>query len=128
VTLRLGRALALSIAVAACGGDGSVEPSGPEAGILNVSVESSLTDTGAMLFRINGAFQSVAAANGYQLLSYAPTAVESRVMVVGSIRSGTVLQLTVADKSKPVSVALQQVVGRGYERRPPASYQVTVVR
>jgi hypothetical protein len=81
-----------------------------------------------MLFRINGAFESAAAANGYQLLSYSPTSVDGRVMVVGSIRPGTVLQLTVADKSKPVAVALQQVVGRGYERRPPGSYQVTVVR
>lgn len=134
MTARFRLGVALSVAVAACGGNDSTGPGGggpgpaPVAGVLGINVDTPLTDTGAMLFSVNGAFQSIAAVRGYQLLSYAPGSGDTRVMVVGSIVPGTVLQLTVADKSKPVFVSLQQVAGRAYERRSPGDYRVTVTR
>jgi hypothetical protein len=129
---RLG--LFLSIAVAACGGNDSTGPGNgpaaatPVAGVLSVSLASSLNDTGAMLFSVTGDFRSIAASAGYQLLNFAPATGETRVMVVGSIVPGTVFLLNVADKSKPVFVALQQVAGKDYGRRSPGDYHITVVR
>lgn len=128
---RLG--LVLSFAVAGCGGSGS-DSTGPGpvptpvAGVLSVNVASSLNDTGALLFSVTGEFRSIAASAGYQLLSFAPGATDTRVMVVGSIVSGAAFQLNVADKSKPVFVTLQQVAGKDYARRSPADYHVTIVR
>jgi len=128
---RLG--LFLSIAVAACGGNDSTGPGNgpaaatPVAGVLSVNVTSSLNDTGGMLFSVTGDFRSIASA-GYQLLNFTPATGETRVMVVGSIVPGTVFQLNVADKSKPVFVALQQVAGKDYGRRSPGDYHITVVR
>jgi hypothetical protein len=98
------------------------------AGVMSINFTTSLTETGAMLFNVSGAFRSIAAAGGYQLLSFSPAAGETRVMVVGSIVSGPIFQLNVADKSKPVFVALQQVAGKDYSRRSPGDYRVSVNR
>jgi len=124
--------IVLSIAVAACGGNDSTGPSGnrpastPVAGVVSVDVTSSLNDTGGMLFSVTGAYRSIAAARGYQLLSFMPGTGETRVMVVGSIASGTVFQLNVDDKTKPVFVTLQQVAGKDYSRRSTGDYHVSV--
>jgi hypothetical protein len=126
-------ATVLSLMVTACGGgDDTTGPGGnspaptPVAGVVSVKVDSRDTDTGAMLFSVTGAFRSMAASAGYQLLSYAPGTGETRVMVIGSIVPGAVFQLNVADKSKPVFVTLQQVAGKDYARRSPGDYHVTV--
>jgi hypothetical protein len=124
--------LVLSIGAAACGGDDSTAPNGnrpastPVAGVVSVDVTSSLNDTGGMLFSVTGAYRSIAAARGYQLLSFTPATGETRVMVVGSIVSGAVFQLNVDDKSKPVFVTLQQVAGKDYSRRSTGDYHVSV--
>ena len=126
--------LALLLAAITCGGNDSVGPGGPGPtpplpGVIGISVASPNADDGAMLFSVTGSIQSVAAAGGYQVLSYAPSALVTKVMVVGAIVSGPVLSLSVADKAKPLGVTLDQVAARGtYVQRAIAGYQVTSVK
>jgi hypothetical protein len=126
--------LPLLLVAVACGGNDSVGPGGPGPtppvpGVIGISVASPNGDDGAMLFSVTGSIQSVAAAGGYQVLSYAPGASVTKVMVVGDIVSGPVLSLSVADKAKALVVTLEQVAARGtYVQRAIAGYQVTSVR
>lgn len=126
----------LALPAAGCGGDdGPGAPLTPspepvvQPGTVSVSVTSPRTDDGAMLFSVSGKFQSIEAAAGYQVLNYAPNPSVTRVMIVGSIASGTVFSLNVADKSLPVTVTLDQVAARAtYVQRSPGGYRVNLVR
>ena len=125
----------LMAALVGCGGDGPTPPVTPPpnggaiTGLIGVSVASPNSDDGAMLFSVSSTFQSIQAANGYEVLSYAPTTTVTKVMVVGPISSGTVFSLNVADKSLPVAVTIDQVAARGsYAQRTPSGYRVTIVR
>jgi hypothetical protein len=134
--IRRGGVVLLMAVVVGCGGDGPTTPITPPPppnravpGLVGVSVASPNSDDGAMLFSVSGQFQSIQAANGYQVLSYAPTTTVTKVMVVGPIVSGTVFSLNVADKSLPVGVTIDQVAARAsYAQRTPSGYRVTIVR
>jgi len=122
----LGRIAAIVALGAACGGDG---PTGPVAGPIELVLASPNSDDGAVLLTVSGGPMDSVAAVGYTTFSAPLSGTSAKVVVVGSVVSGTVARVWVPDRSKTAqySVTLVEVAARGsYQLRPLQGYRVTI--
>ena len=115
----------LSLLLTSCSGDGT----GPASGTLDVDLTSPNTDDGAVLLTIaGGPVESIEALVG---ATYKAKIDENtlRVVVTGSVTSGTIARLHIADMSQAArySAAISQVAVRStYVAREPAGYSITL--
>ena len=115
----------LSLLLISCSGDGT----GPASGTLDINLISPNTDDGAILLTIaGGPVESVEPVVG---AAYKAKIDENtlRVVVTGSLTSGTIARLHIADMSQAArySAAVSQVAVRStYAAREPAGYSITL--
>lgn len=91
----LGLAL-LTAVVGGCGGD-SGGSSGPEAGVLRLTLDTPNTGDGAILFRVTGVVDSVQGGAMMQDGSYNKFPTFTRIVVAGNLTDGPVAYLFVPD-------------------------------
>lgn len=101
--MRHTRLVALLVAgtlLSSCGGGGT-EPSGPTAGVFNVTLNTPNTGDGAVLFRITGGpVDSIAGSAMIADGSYNSVGNTTRVVAAGPITDGVIVHLFVPDVSK----------------------------
>jgi hypothetical protein len=109
----------------------SHQPSAPEGVILQVRLSSPNGDDGALLFTVAGGRVDSVEASGYTTFSHRSDPSTLRIIVAGSVASGTIARLWLPDERQigRYSVTLDQAAARGsYAQRDPASYQITLER
>jgi hypothetical protein len=109
----------------------SHQPSAPEAAILQVRLASPNGDDGALLLTVAGGRVDSVEASGYTTFSHRSDPTTLRIIVAGTVVSGTIARLWVPDERQigRYSVTLDQAAARGsYVQRDPASYQITLER
>ena len=109
----------------------SHQPSAPEGAILQVRLASPNGDDGALLLTVAGGRVDSVEASGYATFSHRSDPTTIRIIVAGSVASGTIARLWVPDERQigRYSVTLDQAAARGsYAQRDPASYLVTLGR
>jgi hypothetical protein len=116
--------------VANCGGGGG-GGGGPEAGFLNLTLNTPNADDGAVLFRVvGGDVDSVLAGAMVQEGSYTVQPTLTRVVVAGNIVDGVVAQVAVPDidDAANYSVVVEQVSIRNapFTQRALGGYSIAV--
>ncbi len=128
---RLGGWLLVGLALA--GGTGSCsESSGPVAGLLTVSLATPNAGAdGAILFNVSGpqALTSVTAGPGLRVFAQ-PLSTSTRVAVTGTLTSGAVVTIGVADTRNVAqyTATVQVVAARDFQLRSLTGYSLTVSR
>jgi hypothetical protein len=127
--IRFTRALLALVALGVGAGSckDSSAPKGPTAGALDVTLTMPNADDGAILFVVSGgAVDSITAPSGtFQLMSSG--AATKAVLVRGTLTSGVIARVWVADVSVSYTVALQQVAARTtYAQRALAGYSLVI--
>jgi hypothetical protein len=129
--LRRSLAVVLVIVLAACKGDST----GPVAGTLkvNLTTPNSGQDGAAILTLTAPAVPaSVSPGAGLQLWGGPVTGTTTKLVLTGTMSTGTILTLQVDDVNKvgQYSVTLQQVATLAFQLRPPllAGYSATVTK
>lgn len=132
--MRLGRRLAAAVVlilIAACGGDGT----GPVAGSLKVSLTSPNSgQDGAAIVVLTGpsAPSAVVAGSGLTLWGGPVTALPAKLIVTGTLTTGTILTLQVddIDKVSQYSATVQQVAASAapFPLRSTAGYTLSVTK
>lgn len=120
------------LALHGCGGDDPSKPdTGPTPGTLSVNLTVPAGgDDGAVLLEVSGpAITGVTAAGSLELFDSGPGA-SHKIIVVGDIRTGTVLRVQVPDVGRVdgYSARLLQVAGHDHALGDPARYGVEVVK
>jgi hypothetical protein len=118
----------LAIALGLAGGC-SPDSAGPAGATLEVSLATSATDDGAVLFTVSGGPVDSVEAPGYRLYTAQTSSSSMRVVVAGELRAGTIARIHIADGSKldQYSATIDQVAARGsYAQRDPVSYSLEV--
>jgi len=128
---RLGRWLLVALVLG--GGAGSCsESSGPVAGLLTVSLATPNAGAdGAILFNVSGpqALTSVTARPGLRVFSQ-PLSTSTRVAVTGTLTSGAVVTIGVADTRNVAqyTATVQVVAAPDFQLRSLTGYSLTVSR
>ena len=123
----------LLVGLALGGGAGSCsESSGPVAGLLTVSLETPNAGAdGAILFNVSGpqALTSVTAGPGLRVFSQ-PLSTSTRVAVTGTLTSGAVVTIGVADTRNVAqyTATVQVVAAPDFQLRSLTGYSLTVSR
>jgi hypothetical protein len=125
------RALGLMLAagVASCGSE-PIEPPGPEAGVVVVSLNTPNDRDGALIIRIIGQHTNLEASGSYRLAT-ANTAPGTTVRAIlsGQVADGDILEFTIPDISKlnSYAVAVEQVAARDtYALLDPSGYNISL--
>lgn len=128
MTTRARTTLMLLFITAAMSCDTGTEPKGPQAGPLSVVLTTPNADDAGILFVVSGAkIDSITTAQGttYQLLS--STEAQPRVLVRGSLVSGTIARIWVPDVKAAYTAAVREVAAKTtYAQRATNGYTLTV--
>ena len=114
-----------TVLILACSSDSA----GPVPATLEVSLATSATDDGAVLFTVTGGPVDSVEAAGYRLYTAETSPTSTRVVVAGDLRAGIIARIHIADGSKlsQYSATIDQVAARGsYAQRDPVSYSLVV--
>jgi hypothetical protein len=117
--------VALAALLVSCSG----EIAGPVSGSLEVRLNSPNTDDGAALFTVSGGPVETAEALVGTLYVAKITGNTTRVVVAGTLTSGPIALVRIADMSHAglYSVELNQVAARStYARREPSGYTISL--
>jgi len=129
---RLGRWLLVALALGGAGSCNSDAGTGPVAGLLTVSLATPNAGAdGAILFNVSGpqALTSVTAGPGLRVFAQ-PLSTSTRVAVTGTLTSGAVVTIGVADTRNVAqyTATVQVVAARDFQLRSLTGYSLTVSR
>ncbi|HET9294517.1 MAG TPA: hypothetical protein VFO06_09510 [Gemmatimonadales bacterium] len=127
-TRRLASLVLVGLAGLGCGGDGG-GPSGPEPGVLRVTLVTPNADDGAIMLEMTGNVDSIEAATPYEMFMARPTAGMTRVILTGDLTDGLLLRVHVPDVTTeaPPGIQILQVAARdSYLQRPLGGYGLVV--
>ena len=127
---RLGRWLLVALALGGAGSCSSDAGTGPVAGVLTISLATPNGGAdGAIQFRFTGpvAPTSVTAAPGLLVFSQ-PLTMVTRVAVTGTLTSGAVVTIGVADtrKASQYAATIEAVAASDFQLRPLTGYSLTI--
>ncbi len=128
---RLGRGLAVALALGAAGSCSRDAGTGPPVpGVLTVSLaKPNSGPDGAIQFRFTGPVPptSLTAAPGLLVFSE-PLAMVNRMAVTGTLTNGAVVTIGVADtrKASQYSATIEAVAGSDFQLRPLTGYSLTI--
>jgi len=104
---------------------------GPQAGDITLALTTSRTETGALLLRVVGPVEEIAALGGLRAGSAPLGTGATRVVLTGSITSGDILRLRIPDLdlAETYTVQVEQAaLGTTFALVEPGEYSVVVRR
>ncbi|HEX6535671.1 MAG TPA: hypothetical protein VF041_13830 [Gemmatimonadaceae bacterium] len=121
---------ALAAALVACARSVPSPTGVPEAGALDVVLDTPNGDDGALLVRVSGGpIDSVTSPAGYAVVAGADEGGTHRIIVQGDVVRGVIARVWVSDASRAASytAAVEQAASRGYAQRELAGYRASIL-
>ena len=110
--------------------NGASEPSGP--GKISVQLSGTSLPTNALVLSVTGGpITSISGTGGNSASQFSTSSTNTRILVIGAINDGLLMELNVPDVSQDYTVTVLDAAGgqsTGYRANVTSSYYVTVER